>query len=310
MISGKRKHEFLRYHKYGDGDCNGQVLKAYAARENLDLQECYDLAYFYSVCYCCASTVYLFEHRETIKENPVAFAAVAKKILIFETDRRWVAFKDRLEKILLEYSAGKSVAGFLKAVCENDLINEKSAVEYVENWYYFNRYSAYLFVETFCDITGKKSIPNYDNDLGNDRMVFLSGLFRYYGYDETAEGIHRGYKNIIGNASIETLIHQLIEDVSTSGGDPSFVKIETSLCAYEKMFRGTRYNGYYADRMLEEITKMSAIPQTKAACDKILMARAEAIQNCYLGEYHGWTGIRRNLKTYYRENDNINFPLV
>ena len=60
-IHEKRKVEFLWYHKNGDGDCNGQVLREYAEKKRLNQQDCFDLAYFYATTYCCASAVSLLD---------------------------------------------------------------------------------------------------------------------------------------------------------------------------------------------------------------------------------------------------------
>lgn len=66
-VHEKRCREFIWYHMNGDGDCNGQVLRAYADMNGLREQERYDLAFFYSVtpfrtaasvpCICSASAM-------------------------------------------------------------------------------------------------------------------------------------------------------------------------------------------------------------------------------------------------------------
>lgn len=48
-IAKKRLTEFVWYHINGDGDCNGQTLKAYAGMKHLQTQDMFDLAYFYAM---------------------------------------------------------------------------------------------------------------------------------------------------------------------------------------------------------------------------------------------------------------------
>ena len=102
------------------------------------------------------------------------------------------------------------------------------------------------------------------------------------------------------------MVKRLQADVKHCNGDDNWLKLETSLCAYEKMFRGTRYNGYYADRMLQETLKMMRTPNLRDDCEEVLTARAVAIPQQYLGEIGGWNGIRKELKKYYKEQGNIN----
>ena len=101
------------------------------------------------------------------------------------------------------------------------------------------------------------------------------------------------------------MIYQLQQQVKRAGGDDSLVKLETSLCAYEKFFKGTRYNGYYADRQLEEVEELQRQPEFAEACADSLAARAEAINGRYLGEKHGWKGIRTELKKSYLQTGRI-----
>lgn len=303
----KRKAEFIKYHMYGDGDCNGQTLKAYAEINALDMQQRFELAYFYSIAYCCVSAVFMFESREAIKRSPKTYSEWARNTLIFESDRKWVRQENRLDLMLKEYAAGKSWNAFSDAVVVDWLIDTSKALKYVQGWYYFSRYSAYLFIETVCDLTGIKVSKPQGLAYGGDRNTFVGGLLRYYRLDQTVQNLRRGSKLPVDDATIEQMVKQLQQDVKNANGDDNWFKLETSLCAYDKMFKGTRYNGYYADRMLQETVQLSKQPGLKGACEQIMAARSVAIKKAFRGEDNGWAGIRKQLKKYYKEHGEINW---
>ena len=76
-------------------------------------------------------------------------------------------------------------------------------------------------------------------------------------------------------------------------------EVETSLCAYRKFYKATRYNGYYLDRMLEEINVMRG--DYPEIISEVLDIRKHKFSPKYLGELGGWNGVRPELKKLYRE---------
>lgn len=306
-LKSKRMDEFVWYHIHGDGDCNGQVLKAFTDIESLDQQSIFDLTYFYSITYSIPSAIFLLQNRNKIINKPVESAEEFKKFLVFETDRKWVKQEDRFDRMLHQwaYMIRNYATVFERQVVENNIVRTKKALSIIENWYYFSRYSAYLFIETYCDIKGlqcqKTSGLNYDGD----RMVFASGLFRLYGLDKMAVFCRFKRTLPVDSKTFECMIQDVQNRVLTQNGDDNWFKIETSLCAYEKFYRGTRYNGYYADRMLQDINNMKGNHLTADACSKTLQARKIAIKKQYLGEANGWDGIRKELKKQYIQTGEI-----
>lgn len=302
-------NEFVWYHINGDGDCNGQVLREYARAERLGLQDCFDLAYFYATTYCCVSAVFLFQNRREIRQDCIGFAREHKKDLIFQSDRKYVKMLDNFEKMLKYWRANLQTSAdhFRAAVATQNpgVINTAKAIEKVESWYFFKRFSAYLFVETYCDILSLKATRVSGLEYEGDSMTFAGGACYVFGKDIEAQYIQKNHKLPFSTGLFEEMIHSIQQQVLKAGGDDSLVKLETSLCAYEKFFKGTRYNGFYADRMLAEIESMKSNPKFAAACDAVLSARARAINEIYLGERHGWHGIRKELKKSYQQTNRI-----
>ena len=305
---GKRKREFILYHKHGDGDCNGQVLKQIAIQFNLNTKDIFDLSYFYSITYCVASSLYMLKNRDAIYRNADTFAEENKKELIFQADRKYVKYVDRFNRLLKQFTEMPPVSVFIAQTSGNGkTMNGNVACKYIENWWFFNRFSAYLFLETFCDISGIEMVETEKADYGKDRMLYASGLFRVFGLDDYAIETRETRKLPIRKNEFEKMILELQEDIKKANGDDNFLKVETSLCAYEKFFRGTRYNGYYADRQLEETMQLLNNRKFEDVCCAVLEARNKAIEKQFRGEDGGWFGIRQELKKYYLQNGKINW---
>lgn len=305
----KRLREFIWYHLNGDGDCNGQVLRAYSEMKGLNAQQKFDLAYFYATTYCCASAIFLLQKQDDIKKDPSAFADRYKGKLVFQSDRKYVRMRDTFKKMLTEWSElirHEREQFDRKTDVNTGTINTGAALHSVQEWYFFSRFSAYLFVETYCDILKIAASHASGLDYEGDSMTFGGGLCYVFGKDIEAKYIQKNHKLPFSTDLFEQMIHGLQQQVKKAGGDDSLVKLETSLCAYEKFFKGTRYNGYYADRQLDEIDKLHGNPEMQEACRDVLMAREIAVPDIYLGEKHGWKGIRTELKKSYQQTNCIN----
>ena len=296
----KRVKEFVWYHINGDGDCNGQVLREYAQKNHLNQQDCFDLAYFYATTYCCVSAVFLLNNRDRIKNDCRNFASEYKSKLIFQSDRKYVKMHDTFYKMLDFWQKNLQTASelFKQQYVQHGILNTGKALSACEKWYYFRRFSAYLFVETYCDILRLDATRETGMQYEGDNMTFIGGLCYVYEMDTYAKFVQDNRKLPLDRSTIDYMISNLQETIKASGGDDNLTKLETSLCAYEKFFKATRYNGFYADRQLQEINKLIAEPEFSSTCKAVLAAR-DVIPDCYRGEKFGWSGIRTQLKKSY-----------
>ena len=102
----------------------------------------------------------------------------------------------------------------------------------MRSWFFFGRYAAFLFLEVYCNVFK----PDWTDDVA-------------FGW-ETDENYTKGAILLAGSASRDAL-DQFLERARRDTGDNAFA-IETSLCAVEKIKKGTRWNGYYSERMLAD----------------------------------------------------------
>lgn len=299
MLS-KRLEEFVNYHNTGDGECNGIVLKSWADKHGLSRAERITLCYFFSITYCVESSIVLFQAREAIYNNPEAWAEANKDKIIFQSDRKYIRMKNSFQRCLDFWADNMAEIQKISSVAEIDLT---SWIEKVEKWPLFGRFSAYLYLETVAWLLDVPVI-NAEMEWENGATA-TSGLMHIFEYDEAAEDYDktRKLKKPFTHEYMEKLVKIVLSAITATGGDDNITKVETSLCAYRKFFKGTRYNGYYLDRMLEEIITMKKdFPEISK---ELIMIRCKAFPAEYLGEIGGWTGIRKGLKKAYQRTGAI-----
>ena len=145
--------------------------------------------------------------------------------LKFRTDRRYVRCNGAFPRLLEGLTADKYVALKMARTTE-EAYNE------VRRWYFFGRYAAYLFLEVWCNVF---------------RPGWLDNLKPGW---EPGENYTRGAE-ILARSKERAALDKLLDRAKKDTGDNVFA-IETSLCAVAKFEKGTRYDGYYTERMLSD----------------------------------------------------------
>ena len=291
--------EFCKYHRDGDGECNSIVLKGWADNHGLNFEQRWKLAYTFGITYNVVSAVALYEHPEEWKN-----ATELKEHLIFQSDRKYVRMRDSFERLLDFYIANLSnPKPFIDKWVANGKLRLEEAVLDVEKWYLFGRFSAFLFLEMFVWLTDLP-VENLQTIDWNNGNTATSGLLNVYGYDRLAEQWDKKGKLGLSTDKMDEMLKMLIQAIANSGGLTNVTYVETSLCAYRKLYKGSRYNGFYLDRMLDELYKLQAeYPETVAEMFKI---RSQHFDKKYLGECGGWKGIRSDMKKWYLKTGKIN----
>ena len=302
--STSRLDEFVQYHMHGDGECNGVLLKAWADTKELETSERFDLAFFYATVYNIPSAVYMLKERGGIMSDSNAWCVANKSMLIFQSDRRYMRCNNALECTLDYFShflaGGKS---FLCKTTRGREIDTSGAIKMCQDWPNYGRFGAYLFTETLTYLLGLESANRPAFDFANGATA-TSGVMNVFGLDAEADEFDRR-KRMPDGVSIEqldALLAMIADAVDKAGGDNDIACLETSLCAYRKFYKGSRYNGYYLDRQLEELMAYPSInPSCADAVNELHELRAELFDHRYLGEFGGWNGVRKDCKRLYRD---------
>lgn len=206
--------DYIAYHKQGDAGVEERMIASLCSHFALSEWDAFRLIYFYSMTYHIPSALTMLLEGERDMKH-----------LHFRTDRRYVRCNGAFPRLLDGLTKDKQRR--LKS-CKTT----QQAYDEVKNWYFFGRYAAYLFLEVYCNVFS----PHWEDNVR-------------YGW-ESDENYTIGAVSIVGCTDTKAL-DDFLTRAKRDTEDNAF-SIETSLCAVAKILKGTRWNGYYTERMLEE----------------------------------------------------------
>ena len=206
--------EYISYHRQGDAGVEERMIASLCVHYALSPWDCFRLIYFYTMTYHIPSALaMLLEGERDIKR------------LTFRTDRRYVKCNGAFPRLLAELKQDK-MERLQKVHTTQEAYNE------VKEWYFFGRYAAFLFLEVWCNVFK----PDRDDNVR-------------FGW-EPDENYTKGAV-LVARSANKGVLDNFLNNARRDTGDNAFA-IETSLCAVAKFAKGTRWNGYYTERMLEE----------------------------------------------------------
>lgn len=206
--------EYIRYHNRGDAGVEERMIASLTRSLNLNKWDSFRLIFFYTMTYNIPSALaMLLEGERNMKK------------LKFRTDRRYVRCNGAYERLLAELNKGMLDA--LQAVK-----NTTQAYSVVSSWFFFGRYAAFLFLEVYMNTFKPKWKDNLRFKWEPDENYTLGAI------SVTRSNERSELDKFLNQAKIDTR-------------DNAFA-IETSLCAVAKFDKGTRWDGYYTERMLNE----------------------------------------------------------
>lgn len=211
--------DYIAYHLRGDAGVEERMIAALCRHFRLSRWEAFQLIYFYTMTYNIPSALAMLLDGER-----------DKKRLAFRTDRRYVRCHGAFDRLLAELTQGKLLD--LQS-CNTT----QEAYNIVSGWYYFGRYAAFLFLEVYMNAFQ----PKWKDDI-------------QFGW-EASENYTKGAVEVCGSAD-RAALDAFLDSARRDTADNAFA-IETSLCAVAKFRKGTRWDGFYTERMLQEADKSS-----------------------------------------------------
>lgn len=305
-----RWNKFMEYHALGDADMNFPVLRKWADDKGLDQEERIWMSLFYSCCYCVPTTVFLMSKLpsiRTVKSKDVEEVwRLYKQQMVFQSDRKYVKNMDWFPTIVGNFVrlTKRDAVGWVESHIDGNrhpLAMYNAFYKDITGWRYFGRFSAFLMIESLAKLADVNMDADWF-DWKNGNTATEGMMHILYMDKEAAEFKHNP------NLSAETVkllsdkLSLLRRQISAKYPDVStaIVDIETSLCGFRKLFKQSRYAGYYIDRQQEEILKMQqSLPDYDFGC--LWDARRKVFNNVFLGELNGWVGIRKELYTQWTE---------
>lgn len=207
--------EYIRYHLGGDAGVEERMIASLSAYFGLSRWDSFRLAYYYTTTYHIPSALKLLRNHNAPKSE-----------LKFRTDRRYVRIGDTYTRLMAQLSP-KLLEQLDRATTTTEQYNV------VSSWYFFGRYAAFLFLEVWAKLSGKQ--------IADDLALKF----------EPEENYTKGAE-IIAQTQDKATLSAFIERAKSDTKDNVF-SLETSLCAVAKLKKGTRWNGYYTERLLNDI---------------------------------------------------------
>lgn len=207
--------EYIRYHLGGDAGVEEKMIASLSAHFGLSRWDSFRLAYYYTTTYHILSALKLLRNHNTPKSE-----------LKFRTDRRYVRIGDTFDRLMNQLTPN-----LLENLDRATTTTEQYNI--VSGWYYFGRYAAFLFLEVWAKLSGKQI---------NDDLTLKF---------EKGENYTKGAEIVAGTQN-KVALSAFIERAKSDTKDNVF-SLETSLCAVAKLEKGTRWNGYYTERLLNDI---------------------------------------------------------
>lgn len=284
-----RKKQFISMFQdapYIDGATDYCLLMPFADDNQLDVNECLWLAYLYGLSYSCTTAIRLFrEFSDPTAISPgelKRFWDSEKSTLWFNPDKKYLKNNNQvipaiksLYKILRQH---ENFEAYILSVMQESQEFESMYKEIQKNWQYFGSHGAYLFFDALYGLIPEMYYNPKELDWKHAGKTVSEGMAHFLYLDDSIG---------TGEYPINSF-NKAVQKIQEKTGEP-LVHIESTLCAYRKLFKGTRYVGYYADRMLEEAHATEKFVPT------VWRFRERTIPKHLRGEDGGWTGIRKEL---------------
>ena len=258
----------------------------------------------YSACYCAPTACVLAEHldyRTLTKEKADRFWNKNKPKLLFQSDRRYIKHMNQFVAIVTEFveRSKRQPNDYLGQFVNGDAHdNYCKLYREVSRWTYYGRFGIILFLY---NINKFVQLPldyhTYDWQHG---ATTTAAIFNAFYRDDDAQrfeegGVSLGKKMTEQLDSILLCVMAQLRD-RTPSKTWTIMNVTSDLCSYRKMYKGSRYLGYYVDRALEETRTLEGnYPKHQWIWDLIYKARVATLDPRYLGEANDWTGIRKPL---------------
>nr|DAH73204.1 MAG TPA: hypothetical protein [Caudoviricetes sp.] len=297
-----RKKVFLRLLDsselgYVDGATDYCLLLPFADEYGLTQEDKIWLAYLYGLSYSGTTAIRFYvEFPSLASIHPKKlnkFWKEQKETLWFNPDKKYLKNNDQVvEAIKGVYKIShKNIGSYMIPILEQGF--DVAYKEIRKNWRFFGPHGAYLFFDALYGLCPELYSDPTHLDWKNCGKTVSEGMAHLLYMDEAIDTKQHDYDRYNRN----------VDKIAEKSGEPKVI-IESTLCAFRKLFKETRYPGYYADRMLEECNATAKI--LKGIGIDIWDYREKTIPDHLRGELHGWKGIRKNKCKMFLETGEIN----
>lgn len=298
------KRYYALKHNIGEYDYFNNQMIGLSKMFSLDEEQRCWLSFLFSLSYSIPTTWILFfefpyYNNFSIKKFS-KFWLENKKKLIFSSDRTKVKNFDLPPKMVESYKrvmGANQIDTVQKSLVYGDKHSSYNKLYALCNeFYYFGRFSIDLYVETTTKLLGLDVELDKMNWNNKTNESIRNGLLYTLAMDEYVTQHHQKPKKELTKqdfALLDNSLKNLIKQIKNDFLTDSWI-VCACLCSWKKMFWGVRYPGYYLDRQLEQLKQIEEL-NPDVSFLPIWELRKQTMDNKYLGELQGWSGIRKEL---------------
>jgi hypothetical protein len=289
-----RRSEFLAYHnesmRIGDVDPSNALLRYVCDRFELSLEQRFWCGWLYAATYNGATAFYLYNEFPDAENVDIGrlqrwWLARGRDDAVFTTDRRWCRSRNQFVAAFdsyREWLGGATQQERFEALAGTGSPSERYERLFaaVRDIYTFGQFTSIIYLDVLDAITPLGLMPtDFDFDAA---WSVRFGLYYAMGWDQS---ITDGYTPM--RAEMVTPTQEAWAALKRRlGPETTIANVETTLCAYRKWYRGTRYIGYYLDRQALEIAQMAARVRAGVCWDVLWQYRSETYDASCLAERH------------------------
>lgn len=255
----------------------------------------------YSASYCMGTACVLWrelDYRNVRKSDLQEFWVNNKGRLLFQSDRRYIKNMNQFNDIAWEFLTRckrhpwKYLSQF---ITDDPYETYKNLYKEVSSWKFYGRFGTILFLYNLHKLMGVDLDYNkYDWKTGK---TTTAAIFNAFYKDDRADEFEKEAK--LSTEEVEWL-DKILGKVTNQlkrrypAKDWTLMGITSDLCSYRKLFKRTRYLGYYVDRQQEELLQLQdSWPEYEKMWNRFWKWREKTIDTKYLGEKLGYSGVRK-----------------
>lgn len=290
-----------------------RVLGEYILKHNIDKDDAVMMCWYMSCTYnevTCVLLNKVYDWKNVSKEEidgySQSFWAEWKDKLDFGSSRKYAKNMDWFPTLMSEFikATHKKPYKWLKSLEQGESLKTyENICKRLEKFEYVGRFARDLFMESIMylqDFFGIKITE--PSRLDWEKCANLtSGVLNIVYKDEEANYFDKMDK-LPSNVTTEQLTHYLDKiqkriHLTYPEQEDDINLFVGKICSFRNLFKASRYGGFHHDRELGVLkTYEKTLPEYQELWKRIYELRKDMFPDRFLGELHGWDGIRTERK--------------
>lgn len=301
--------DYIRYHvdssRALDIDPQVEAIRYLCDRYELNEEQRLWLCFLFSTNYCVPTTYFMYNEFPDYQTVDVPrlerWWTANRDKLIFQTDRAWVRSRNQFVGVFESYrqhirqwSGGSDLQAeaLHNLLAEGQTPTERYALLLDRfDVAQFGRFTMFLYSELLYNIGGIPIGVQFDireAESSRNGLVFALGLENEAYTGRTGKTLPEDTIAVL-NSGLRYIVSR-IQELPINPRHKTLWSVETTLCAYKKhVLRGSRWVGYYIERMRREIVKLQSSTGKRAGGGvswlPLWQFRAETYDKRFLNEY-------------------------